>query len=424
MRLNDINFVKKYILTFLEHHFFVKLLLLLALSRLMGEIFERLKQPAMIGEILAGIILGPTMFGLIQYDAKLQVFSDMAVFLLVIIAGLEINPEEVIKAMKGRNIWIALMGFIIPISSGLTVGCFFNLDTMVGIFISLCISITALPVSIRILMDLKKLNTPIGQKIITAAIFNDVVALMILGILLDIKNINYNYLELSKSIGLTTAKVLIFIIIVITAYKLFDRAAKKVDFIKNQIDKIVAVLKGKETFFTILFIFILLFASISELVGLHMVVGAFFGAMLLSKEVLGIDNFKNFEKTTNSITMGLLAPIFFAAIGLEFNFGKIDNYNLMISVILISFISKIFGGYLGGKIAGLNNLEATTVGIGLNARGIMELVIANIALTTGIIDTSVFSILVIMGIFTTLTTPLMLKYTFDILDNKRHHKIG
>lgn len=384
----------------------------------MGEVFERINKPAMIGEILAGVILGPSMFGLIHYDTELQVFSDMAVFLLVIIAGLEIDLEEVKNAMKGRNIWIALMGFFIPISSGLTLGYFFNLDIMVSLFISLCISITALPVSIRILMDLKKLNTPIGQKIISVAIFNDVVALMILGVLLDIKNVNNNYLELSKSIGIILAKVLLFIVIVVIAYKLFNRAAQKVDFIKNQLDRIVAGMKGKETLFTILFIFLLLFASISELVGLHMVVGAFFGAMLLSKQILGEVNFKNFEKTTNSITMGLLAPIFFASIGLEFDLIKINSYSLMLAIIFVSFVSKILGGYLGGRIAKLNRTDSLVVGVGLNARGVMELVIANIALSAGIIDTSIFSILVIMGIFTTLSTPLMLKSFFDVLDKK------
>ena len=175
-------------------------------------------------------------------------------------------------------------------------------------------------------------------------------------------------------------------------------------------------MKGKESLFAVVFAFILIFASVSELVGLHFVVGAFFGAMLISRARIGEDNFKNFEKTTNSITMGFLAPVFFACIGLEFNIASIDNYGLLLAVLVASFMSKIGGGFIGARIAGYSNEEAVTLGIGLNARGIMELVIANIALAAGVIDTSIFSILVIMGLLTTIVTPYYLKYSFGKMD--------
>jgi Kef-type K+ transport system membrane component KefB len=114
--------------------------------------------------------------------------------------------------------------------------------------------------------------------------------------------------------------------------------------------------------------------------------------------------------------MGFLAPIFFASIGLEFNISSISNIGLLIAVISVSYISKIAGGYLGGSIAGLSSRVSLTLGVGLNARGIMELVIANIAYRNGLISTEVFSILVIMGVLTTLTTPLLLKRAFGRLE--------
>ena len=101
----------------------------------------------------------------------------------------EINLDEIVKSMKGRNIVISLLAFFVPIVSGFFVGRYFELDVMSTIFIGLCVAITALPVSIRILMDLGKLNSPVGQKIISVAIFDDVIALTILGILLDIKDV-------------------------------------------------------------------------------------------------------------------------------------------------------------------------------------------------------------------------------------------
>jgi Kef-type K+ transport system membrane component KefB len=112
------------------------------------------------------------------------------------------------------------------------------------------------------------------------------------------------------------------------------------------------------------------------------------------------------------MAMGFLAPIFFAGIGLEFNMSSIANIGLLISVLGISYLSKITGGFFGGKLAGMGTRASLTLGIGLNARGIMELVIANIAYRNGLISTEVFSILVIMGILTTLTTPLLLKRAF------------
>ena len=143
----------------LELPFFANLLLLLVLARFFGEIMERFKQPAMIGEILAGVLLGPTILNFIHRTEELKVISELGVFLLVIIAGLEINLDEIVKSMKGRNIVISLLAFFIPITSGFFVGRYFELDVMSTIFIGLCVAITALPVSIRILMDLGKLNS-------------------------------------------------------------------------------------------------------------------------------------------------------------------------------------------------------------------------------------------------------------------------
>ena len=167
----------------LELPFFANLLILLVLARLFGEVMERFKQPAMIGEILAGVLLGPTLLNFIHRTEELKVISELGVFLLVIIAGLEIHLDEIIKSMKGRNIIISIAAFFIPLISGYLVGNYFGQDVMSTIFIGLCVAITALPVSIRILMDLGKLNSSVGQKIISVAIFDDVIALTILGIL-------------------------------------------------------------------------------------------------------------------------------------------------------------------------------------------------------------------------------------------------
>ena len=117
------------------------------------------------------------------------------------------------------------------------------------------------------------------------------------------------------------------------------------------------------------------------------------------------------------MAMGFLAPIFFAGIGLEFNISSISNVALLLAVLLVSYSSKIMGGFLGGTLAGLGSRVSLTLGLGLNARGIMEIVIANIAYRNGLISTEIFSILVIMGVLTTLTTPLLLKKAFGKIND-------
>jgi Kef-type K+ transport system membrane component KefB len=400
----------------LELPFFANLLILLVLARLFGEIMERFKQPAMIGEILAGVLLGPTLLNFIHRTEELKVISELGVFLLVIIAGLEIHLDEIIKSMRGRNIVISISAFFIPLVSGYFVGNYFGQDVMSTIFIGLCVAITALPVSIRILMDLGKLNSPVGQKIISVAIFDDVIALTILGILLDLKDVEPTFANISQATVFTVLKLVVFLIIIGLTYKLIQKFAQKENFIENQLNTILTFLKGKESLFAVFFVFILIFATMTESIGLHFIIGAFFASMLISKDLVGEKHLETFHNTTNSMAMGFLAPIFFAGIGLEFQFSSIENYPLLFAIIGVSFLSKIIGGYIGGRFARLNHKVSLALGIGLNARGIMELVIANIAYKAGIINTEIFSMLVIMGLITTLSTPFLLKRAFKSIE--------
>ena len=244
----------------LELPFFANLLLLLVLARFFGEIMERFKQPAMIGEILAGVLLGPTILNFIHRTEELKVISELGVFLLVIIAGLEINLDEIVKSMKGRNIVISLLAFFIPITSGFFVGRYFELDVMSTIFIGLCVAITALPVSIRILMDLGKLNSSVGQKIISVAIFDDVIALTILGILLDIKDVEQTFANITNATLLTLLKLSCFLILVIATYRVIRNVSREENLIENKLNKILSVLKGKESLFAVFFVlFFILF---------------------------------------------------------------------------------------------------------------------------------------------------------------------
>ena len=401
-----------------ELPFFTNLLILLVISKVFGEIFERFKQPAMIGEIIAGIIVGPSLLNIIHRTEDIKVISELGIFLLVIIAGLEINFDDILKSLKGKNIIVSILAFFLPIFSGFAVGHFFGKEIMTTVFIGLCVAITALPVSIRILMDLGKINSYIGQKIISVAIFDDVLALTILGLILNIKDTDMEVGTIIKNASISLLKLSIFLTILSLTYFLIRKLSNRENYLERQLNKILLLLKGKESLFAIFFVFVLLFATITESLGFHFIIGAFFAAMLINENLVGKKHLESFHNTTNGLAMGFLAPIFFAGIGLEFNISSIQNYGLLIAIILVSYFSKIFGGFIGGKIIGLNNKTSLTLGLGLNARGIMELVIANIAYKAGLIDSEIFSMLVIMGVLTTLSTPIMLKRSFKSIENE------
>ena len=258
-----------------ELPFFTNLLILLVTARIFGEIFERFKQPAMIGEIIAGIILGPSLLNFIHRTEDIKVISELGIFLLVILAGLEINIDDILKSLKGKNIIISILAFFLPILSGFAVGYFFGQELMTTAFIGLCIAITALPVSIRILMDLGKINSDVGQKIISVAIFDDVLALTILGVLLNIKDTDMSIIAVAKVASISLLKLFVFIAILSFSYLLIKKVTKKGNYIEVSLDKLLSVIKGKEALFAIFFAFVLLFSTITEILGFHFIIGAF-----------------------------------------------------------------------------------------------------------------------------------------------------
>jgi Kef-type K+ transport system membrane component KefB len=396
---------------------FTNILILLITSRFIGEIFERFKQPAMIGEIIAGVVLGPSLLGIIHETEDIKVISELGIFLLVVMAGLEINLDDILKSLKGKNIVVSMLAFLIPILFGFGVGYVFRQGLTTSLFMGLCIAVTALPVSIRILMDIGEINSKIGQKIISVAIFDDILALSILGVLLNLKNKDLTMDLVGASLIWSFSKLIVFICALYFGFKFIKKITHDSNH-RNNIKNKVLFLKGKESLFAVFFIFILSFASLTEMLGFHFIIGAFFASMLISEPVMGRKNIKIIEKTISGISMSLLAPIFFARIGLEFDLFEIKQFWLLTAVILVSYLSKILGGYLGGRFIGMDKSSSITMGIGLNARGIMEIVVASAAHKAGLINTEIFSILVIMGTVTTATTPLLLKKSFSIINLK------
>jgi Kef-type K+ transport system membrane component KefB len=396
----------------------VAILLLLVVSRVAAEIAERVHQPAMIGEIVAGLILGPALLDLIHESSELTAIADVGLLMLVLLAGMEIELKQLFDAFTGRNIWISVMGFVVPLVLGIGAGAMLGLDANRTLFVGLCIAITALPVSIRILMDIGRLHTTVGQQIIGAAIANDVLALLLLGVIVNAHTTGAAWRDVVASSGMPIVKVLVFMAAVLLVGKALNKAAAIAHLDKVR-EVIGSRLRVKEPVFAATLVFVIVFAALAELLGLHFVVGAFFGSVLLNHELLGQEQFEQARKTASAVSMGFLAPLFFASIGLAFDPTGLSDVWLTTMVVTVAFVGKIFAGRVGGWLAGMGPAESWALGMGLNGRGIMELVVARIGLSSGLIGSGLFSVLVLMGMVTTIVTPTLLKRAFAAADREQ-----
>jgi Kef-type K+ transport system membrane component KefB len=393
------------------------LLVLIVVARLLGQIFHRFNQPAIIGEMLAGVILGPSLLHLIEADAALSGIAEFAVFLIVLSAGLEMNFRDVIDSLRGKGIVIALLGFVIPLAGGMLVGVAFGLDVMRTVFLGLCVSITALPVTVSILKSFNLLDSDIARYSVATAIFNDIMALLALGIILNLPEqkslqaVGFSFLNASW-------KLVVLCIFILGFNWMIQKIIEKGVHIERLSEKLVELI-GSEALFGILLLFVLAFGSVSAALGFHFVIGAFFGALLIDHKFFLASRYHELDLTLRSITGGFLAPVFFAYLGLEFDIGVIESFWFVSVVLLVSIGTKIFAGWLGGRILRLSQPESLGIGIILNGRGVMELVIASIAYERGFIGQDLFSVLVLMGVVTTMITPFLFrKWIMPKLESK------
>lgn len=388
-------------------HLLTSLLLLIVIARLLGELSVRLKQPAIVGEMLSGVVLGPAVLNVVKPGPALAGISELSVFLIVLSSGLEMNFRDVTSAFRGRGLLIGILGFIIPFFSGILLGIAYELDVMRTVFLGLAVSITALPVAIRILDSFNLLKSDIAKYSIGAAIFSDIAALLALGVILNLPN-ERSFGAVAHSVLYTGGK-LVLLGIFILGVNFFLHRIKFSGMRIERIPERLVDLFGSEALFGIVIVFVLIFGSISQTLGFHFVIGAFFGAVLIDKDFFFASRYSELEKTIGSVTDGFLAPVFFAYLGIEFDIASMKSAEFVIVLLVVSVLSKVLAGWMGGRLAHLSKPEALGTGIILNGRGVMGLVIASIALDRGFIGRPLFSTLVLMSIFTTVLAPLLFK---------------
>lgn len=382
---------------------FISIVILLAGARLLGELFRRMKQPALVGELLAGIILGPTLFGIVKPSESLELLSTIAIFFVMLLIGLEMDLREIRKAGKSAFV-ISVIALIIPFFAGYLISNFFGLSTIQSLFIALLLSITSVPVSAIILMELGLLKTKIGTTIMSAAVIDDIISLVILAVILQLhatEGVSFDF----GNLGISTLQITGYLVgIAFLAY-----AVHKISrWFPHRLESFFARTKTREAIFGILIIIAITLSITAQYAGLHFIIGTFFAGLIFSDKLLGKKEADHAYGIVSGITFGFFAPLFFAIIGMKFSGQSMENaIPFLVVLVVLGILGKTLGGYLGSKICGFSKNESLVVASLLNGRGTVGLAITSLAFSIGILDITLFSVSVAVCFITTIMTPII-----------------
>lgn len=388
--------------------FLLSLAILLAAARLLGEIAKRLNQPAVLGEILAGILLGPTLLGAVAPATSVFLFPlegggalareglmVLAITLFLLVAGMEVNLSSVWR--QGRlALSVGVAGIVGPFAIGFgmawwlpqQMGIAAGTDPLIfALFIATALSISALPVIAKTLMDLDLYRSDLGMMVIAAAVFNDLVGWIIFAVILGMLGSGGGHaLSVAGTIWLTLG----FALFMMTwGRALLHRALPWVHAHTSWPGGVLGFALALA----------LVCAAFTEWIGVHAIFGSFLAGVALG------DSSHLRQRTRATIAQFvsfIFAPLFFAGIGLKVNFVAHFDLVLVVLVLVIACLGKVVGCGIGGRLAGMPAREAWALGFGLNARGAMEIILGMLALQYGVIDERLFVALVIMALVTSL----------------------
>ncbi|MFO7892574.1 MAG: cation:proton antiporter [Longimicrobiales bacterium] len=378
----------------------VNLLLVLLAAWLAGNLAERFRYPSVLGELLAGILLGPPLLGLLHGSEALDILAELGALLMMLYIGMEIDPKELAKA-SWEGFLAAIGGFITPFVLAYFTVVWFGGSTMAGLFVAIAAAITSLATKSRILVDLQLLDTRVAHVLMAGALISDTLALVVFAGIMGVVEVG----ELSMArIGMVTLKAgLFFAITTAVGYKVLPWLGRRLTEVG---------LTGRTFHFTLVLILAISFGELAEVAGLHSILGAFIAGLFIRDNVLGRTLAHDLMTAVREASLGFLAPIFFVTAGFAVSFSVFQGADL-------ALFGAIMGVAIGGKILGTALFylptghgwrEGMTIGMGMNGRGAVEIIVAGIALDRGLISEEIFSILVFMAISTTAMVPVMLKW--------------
>ncbi|MBN2654644.1 MAG: cation:proton antiporter [Nitrospirae bacterium] len=387
--------------------FFIKLLILLVTAKIFAELFAYLKMPSVIGEVCAGIIIGPSLLGIVSPDATFHLLAEIGILLLLFEVGLDTDVGQLIK-VGVRSSLVAVIGIAAPALLGFWAAYYLlNLSALVSLFIGGTLVATSIGITVRVLVDLKKHRTRVAKVVLGAAVIDDVVGVVMLALL-------YDFAVRGEVSIMNAIKILAFI----SAFLLIAPVVAKlfVPFIA----KAAANAKTKGMIPTIIISLILLLAVVSHAVGAPEILGSFAAGIALARRFflpLGatIDHYSKalagkIEESMKPI-IELFVPIFFVIVGASINLRVIDFsspafWSMTALLTAVAVVSKMFSGIAAGS----GKMAMLSTGIAMVPRGEVGLIFAELGKKANVFDDMIYAVIVFVVAITTVFAPLMLKY--------------
>jgi Kef-type K+ transport system membrane component KefB len=386
--------------------FILILAIIILIAKAGGYISYRLGQPSVLGELVVGILLGPTLVNLLHLpfitsehlQNEIHTLAELGVIFLMFLAGLELHVNDLLKSGRVSAL-SGFMGVIVPIALGTGISYLFLKDLQTSIFIGLILAATSVSISAQTLMELKVLRSKVGITLLGAAVFDDVLVILLLSI--------FSAITVTQSSGgwvsiaWIVLKMILFIgIATLLGFRFFPRLSQRVVGLP--------ISQGLAAFVVVLILFYGWSAEV--LGGMAAITGAFLCGLILARSPVK----ERIEGGMLVLAYGFFVPIFFVDIGLSTNLRTLIGpvFWLFIVIALIAIIGKILGAGLGALWGGLSRREALQIGIGMMSRGEVGLIVASVGITSGLIGQAEFSAVVGVVIVTTLLTPPLLRASF------------
>lgn len=386
----------------------VYVLLIIAFAKAMGEVVSRANQPPIVGEMLAGIILGPFILGAIfselgpMYDADgfVQTLGDLGMLFLMLYVGLEFSPG-LLKASSYAGAVIAACGILVPLSLGLLISTALGFTGHTLAFVAVVMSVTALPVTVRVLKDMEVLNTRTGAVIVNAAVLTDISLLFALGVILGASSRS----ETLGTISYLAVSFALFLVLAVVVGR----------YVVPHIYRLLRRMRTGEAAFAVAVGIAIAFAVFAEWAGMPGVVGAFVAGLLLRETGASLKVWARVEDILSGVTIGFLAPVFFVVIGFSVDFRAVLDHLPVFAVIVIAAVcGKLLASSVSARVMGYGRNESVAIGSMMMGKGAVELVFARIALDAGLIEPYLFSILVLDAFLSTVLAPVLFRKFFNM----------
>ena len=350
------------------------------------------KYPPILGQFLASLVLAiPLIKNNIFTPESINAigfFAELAVIFLLLLTGLETDINR-INQCKKQSILIAVFGSLVPLATGILAGLLMGFSLITSIILGITLSITAEGTNMAILLQLKKIKTKVGSILISAGMLDDIFGMIYLSLILILANQGK-----ITTLFLFPIKLLLFVSFAWIASKAIPKVIKIFEKGKKEI-----------AMFNVVILSAFILAIFSELAGLSAIVGAFITGIILQKSFTLKRDEKHEEHEIETFLFGFIIPFFFINIALNFDFNSLFEEPLLVLIVfLVAIFGKMAGVFLSKFFDNLKWKQIYLIGWGMNSRGIIELVIANIALKAGLISTSLYSAIVLMAILTTLVS--------------------